>query len=64
MPADALSPAPFSFDRSGEVLLLHGRPVTIGRRGVALFKTLLEAGGETVAKAELMDRVWPDVAVE
>jgi TolB-like protein/DNA-binding winged helix-turn-helix (wHTH) protein len=64
MPEDLLSLAPFSFDRSGEVLLRDGRPVAIGRRGVALFKTLLEAGGDTVAKAELMERVWPDVVVE
>ena len=64
MPEDLLSLAPFSFDRSGEVLLRDGRAVSIGRRGVALFKALLQASGGTVAKAELMERVWPDVVVE
>jgi TolB-like protein len=64
MPENPLSLAPFSFDRSGEVLLRDGQPVNIGRRGVALFRALLEAGGGTVAKVELMERVWPDVVVE
>ena len=55
---------PFAFDRSAAVLLRDGKPVDIGQRGIVLLKALIEARGETVTKAELMESVWPDVLVE
>ncbi len=55
---------PFSLDRSGKVLLRDGVPVEAGQRGIAVLKALVEAGGGTVTKAELMERAWPDVVVE
>src|SRR5688500_18128628 len=61
MPENPLTLGPFSFDRSGAVLLRDGRPLELGQRAVALLRALLEARGEVVTKAELLERVWPDV---
>ncbi|MEI9984101.1 MAG: winged helix-turn-helix domain-containing protein [Aliidongia sp.] len=48
----------------GRDLLVDDTPVTIGAKGLDILATLVEAGGGLVTKSELMDRVWPGVAVE
>lgn len=45
-------------------LLRDGKPLPVGQRGIALLAALLEAEGEAVPKADLMDRAWPGLAVE
>jgi TolB-like protein len=64
MPDNVIAFGPFSLDRSGKVLLRDGVPVETGQRGIALLKALIDAGGGTVTKGELMERAWPDVLVE
>ena len=59
-----LNLGPFRLDRSAAVLLRDGRPVEVGQKAIALLRALSDASGEALTKAELMDRVWPDVAVE
>lgn len=54
----------FVFDGRRKLLLKHGEPVAVGRRGLALLKVLLESRGRTVAKPVLMDAVWPSLNVE
>lgn len=45
-------------------LLRNGRAVALGQRGVALLEALLDARGSIVSKDQLMERVWPGIAVE
>ena len=45
-------------------LLADGNPVELGQRALEILLTLVEAGGTLVTKSELMERVWPNVAVE
>lgn len=45
-------------------LLRDGKPLPVGQRGIALLAALLEAEGEAVPKADLMDKAWPGLAVE
>jgi TolB-like protein len=61
---DALSFGPFTLDRDRQSLKRDGVDVPIGQRSFALLEALLEEIGETVTKAVLMDRAWPDLAVE
>jgi DNA-binding winged helix-turn-helix (wHTH) protein len=56
--------APYSFDRTGRLLVRDGQPIEVGQRGVALFRALAAAKGEVLTKSELMSTVWPDVNVE
>jgi TolB-like protein/tetratricopeptide (TPR) repeat protein len=55
---------PFVLDRRKRVLTRNGEVVPIGHRSYVLLETLLDAGGETVHKATLMERGWPGVVVE
>lgn len=48
----------------GRELRRDGKPVAIGQRGLLMLETMLEARGEIVTKAEMMERVWPGVIVE
>ena len=50
--------------RPGRELLRDGKPVPIGHRGLTLLEALVDASGAVVSKAELMERVWPGLAVE
>jgi TolB-like protein len=61
---DTLSFGPFTLDRGRQSLQRDGVDVPIGQRGLALLEALLAEVGETVTKAMLMDRVWPDLVVE
>ncbi len=54
----------FVLDRRCEAVTRNGEPIAIGHRGFGLLTTLLDANGETVSKADLMDAAWPDVIVE
>jgi DNA-binding winged helix-turn-helix (wHTH) protein len=54
----------FQFDSQRELLLEHALPVPIGRRTLALLRTLLTARGDVVSKATLMDAAWPSLYVE
>src|SRR6516164_731972 len=45
-------------------LLADGNQVDLGDRALEILFTLVEAGGALVTKSELMERVWPNLAVE
>src|SRR3569623_701125 len=55
---------PFTLDPDRRRLLAAGRSEPLTVRGAALLQALLEAGGDTVTKAALMERAWPGLAVE
>jgi DNA-binding winged helix-turn-helix (wHTH) protein/tetratricopeptide (TPR) repeat protein len=55
---------PFRLDAEAEILFLRGEPVTIGRRGVAVLRILLENAGSPVSKTALIDRAWSGLSVE
>lgn len=54
----------FWLDTGRETLYEHGVPVAIGRKAYSLLRALVEAGGEVVPKADLMDAAWPNLSVE
>jgi predicted ATPase/DNA-binding winged helix-turn-helix (wHTH) protein len=45
-------------------LIVEGNAVTLGSRAFDVLLVLAERAGELVSKNELLDRVWPGVAVE
>ncbi|HVY19673.1 MAG TPA: winged helix-turn-helix domain-containing protein [Bauldia sp.] len=45
-------------------LLRDGAPVALSARAIALLRALLQAEGEPVTKAALMDAAWPGASVE
>jgi DNA-binding winged helix-turn-helix (wHTH) protein len=49
---------------SARTLLRDGSPVGLGGRAFDLLMALLEARGQIVSKAAIMQRVWPEIAVE
>ena len=55
---------PFQIDPERGVLLRGGQSLPVGQRGMALLAALLAAQGQPVAKADLMEAAWPDLAVE
>jgi DNA-binding winged helix-turn-helix (wHTH) protein/predicted ATPase len=55
---------PFRLDVSAEILFRGGEPLPLGRRAVALLRTLIENTGLPVAKDALMEAAWPGLAVE
>lgn len=54
----------FLLDAGRGALLEHGIPVAIGSKALSLLRALVEARGEVVSKAALMDAAWPDTNVE
>lgn len=48
----------------GRELRRDGHPVPLGPRALMMLETMLEAEGEIVTKAEMLERVWPGVTVE
>jgi DNA-binding winged helix-turn-helix (wHTH) protein len=54
----------FIFDARRRVLDRNGEAVAIGSRAMAVLEALLDAKGEAVSKAELMEHVWPGIGVE
>src|SRR5215469_11308779 len=45
-------------------LLADGNQIELGDRAFDILLALVEAGGALVTKSELMERVWPNLAVE
>ncbi|HMN58187.1 MAG TPA: winged helix-turn-helix domain-containing protein [Ottowia sp.] len=72
MPSENAQPAvtkrfafgPFLFDAARGTLTRDGQALTVGQRGLRILQTLLEAGGESVSKADLMRLAWPALVVE
>jgi DNA-binding winged helix-turn-helix (wHTH) protein/Tfp pilus assembly protein PilF len=54
----------FRLDAGRQTLLEDGVPVAIGSRALLLLRALVEARGEVVTKAELMEAAWPGAVVE
>src|SRR5499427_8740388 len=55
---------PFRLDTQDGVLLRESAPVPIGRRAVALLRTLVERPGVLVSKDALIEAAWPGRLVE
>ncbi|TIV63414.1 MAG: transcriptional regulator [Mesorhizobium sp.] len=55
---------PFVFAPALGELLRDGKPIALGQKGAALLEALLKAEGGVVSRQELMDSVWPGMAVE
>lgn len=55
---------PFVLDAGNGALFEHGLPVAIGSKPIALLQALVEARGQVVSKAALMDAAWPNTNVE
>src|SRR5215203_2141887 len=64
MPSQPFSFGPFTLDPERGSLRRDGEPIVIGNKGLLLLQALLEARGKPVSKADLMDAVWPGIAVE
>ena len=55
----------FRLDRNGSGLFrADGSPVPLGSRALAILQLLIERQGELVSKQQIMDAVWPGLAVE
>jgi TolB-like protein len=55
---------PFTLDAGRGTLSRDGRPMDIGRRALGVLHALLEANGQVMTKAELIDFAWPGAVVE
>lgn len=55
---------PFVLDATAGTLLRQSVPVPVGYRAFVLLRTLVEAPGEIISKAAIMDAVWPGTTVE
>jgi DNA-binding winged helix-turn-helix (wHTH) protein/TolB-like protein/Tfp pilus assembly protein PilF len=55
---------PFLIDESERQLRRDGEPVPLPPKAVDLLLALIEAPGRVRTREELLDRVWPDTAVE
>ena len=55
---------PFVLDAGNGALFEHSLPVAIGSKSLALLRALVEAHGQVVPKAALMDAAWPNTNVE
>jgi DNA-binding winged helix-turn-helix (wHTH) protein len=55
---------PFRLDTQAHLLLRDSAPVALGRRAIALLRTLVERPGTLVSKDELLEAAWPGRAVE
>lgn len=64
MSSQPLSFGPFTLDAQRGSLVRDGKPMVIGNKGLLLLQALLEARGKPVSKADLMEAVWPGIAVE
>jgi len=55
---------PFMLDTARGTLTRDGAAVAVGQRGLRVLQALLEAGGEPVTKAALIEQAWPGLVVE
>lgn len=62
MPIHAIGP--FRLDTEQDLLLLEGAPVPLGRRAIALLRSMIERPGALVSKDALIEAAWPGRAVE
>lgn len=62
MTPDRLTFGPYTL--TAAALLRNGIPVPLGGRALAILKVLARATGQVVPKGDLMDQVWPGMAVE
>src|SRR5215470_519343 len=53
----------FRLDISAEILFRGAEPLPVGRRAVALLRTLIEHAGVPVSKDALIEAAWPGLAV-
>lgn len=60
----ALTFGEFEIDTAKQTVRRGGEPLKVGQRAMALLGALVQAGGVTVSKHELMDRAWPGLFVE
>src|SRR3954453_21055338 len=54
----------FRLERHGELFRADGTAVSLGSRALTVLQLLVERGGQLVAKQDIMDAVWPGLAVE
>src|SRR5215468_11307701 len=62
MPIHTLGP--FRLDTEHDLQLLEGAPVPLGRRAIALLRSMIERPGTLVSKDALIEAAWPGRAVE
>lgn len=62
--AKPLPAGTFRIDANAELLLRGTEPVALGRRAVALLRTLVERSGAAVSKEALAAAGWPGLAME
>jgi DNA-binding winged helix-turn-helix (wHTH) protein len=55
---------PFRLDTQDELLFRGEEPLALGRRAIALLRTLVERPGGVIAKDALIEAAWPGQAVE
>src|SRR6516164_1616072 len=55
---------PFRLDGETEMLFRGAEPVALGKRAVAVLRTLVRQPGAPVSKQMLIDAAWPGLAVE
>jgi len=55
---------PFRLDTQDSLLYRDKEPVALGRRAIALLRTLIDRPGAVVAKERLIEAAWPCQAVE
>jgi TolB-like protein len=64
MDNSAIHFGPFILDPASARLLRDGAQVALGNRALVLLAALAQAKGQTVAKTDLIERVWPGQIVE
>ncbi|WP_124377595.1 winged helix-turn-helix domain-containing protein [Pseudomonas synxantha] len=60
----AISFGPYTFHRQQRLVSKAGLPVALGGRALDILAVLLEAPGQYISKATLIQRVWPNSVVE
>ncbi|MBI6568152.1 winged helix-turn-helix domain-containing protein [Pseudomonas synxantha] len=60
----AISFGPYTFHRQQRLVSKAGLPVALGGRALDILAVLLEAPGQFISKATLIQRVWPNSVVE
>ena len=55
---------PFRLDTQDDLLFRGSEPAALGRRAIALLRTLVERPGALVSKDALIEAAWPGQAVE
>jgi DNA-binding winged helix-turn-helix (wHTH) protein len=55
---------PFKLDGRQRRLTRDGTPISVGGRALDILVVLAKSTNETVAKASLLDQVWPGLTVE